>query len=95
MQGAAATGAASTQGSSKMWRSSTQSSNYAKQVLESHKKALATGIRPTLPKEGDDRPPQGNTLATGAGNPFINGIGAPQNSTGISAANNLKNAMNV
>ena len=56
MRGAApsstAASAASSQDASKMWRSSTQSSNYAKQVLESHKKALATGMKPAMPSQG-------------------------------------------
>jgi len=49
-----AAASASTSGSSKMWRSSTQSSNYAKQVLEQHKKALASGLKPSMSKDGAD-----------------------------------------
>ena len=47
MRGSPATGGAAA-ASGKMWRSSNQSSNYAKQVLEQHKKALATGVRPPI-----------------------------------------------
>jgi len=65
-------------------------------VLEQHKKALATGVRPPIPS--DDR--QANEAAAAAkpsqsGNPFVSGIAPPQNPGGVAAANNLMNALNV
>ena len=75
-----------------MWRSSTQSSNHAKQVLEAHKKALATGLKPTMPKG----PMQvaSRTSAGMAGNPFISGIQAAGATQGA-AASNILNALNA
>ena len=96
MRGSPATsGAAAASG--KMWRSSNQSSNYAKQVLEQHKKALATGVRPPIQME-DRQPAQdaaANSAAQNSGNPFINGIAPPQAPGAQNAAMNLKNALNV
>ena len=36
--------------SGQMWRSSKQTSNHAKDVLEQHKKALQGGLKPSMPK---------------------------------------------
>ena len=72
---------ASTNDASKMWRSSTQSANHAKQVLENHKKALATGLKPSMPTDSPG-PRQGAANANRpppnqSGNPFLGGIAPP------------------
>ena len=79
-----------------MWRSSTQSANHAKQVLENHKKALATGLKPSMPQPGaqpqraGQRPPPNQS-----GNPFLGGIVPPTGPGTQSAANNISNAINT
>jgi hypothetical protein len=79
-------GAADTNTSSR-WRSSNQTQNHAKAVLDQHKKALAAGLKPKMPPS--PAPNQAGKQTVAASNPFKDGFLPPSGPPQASAATNL------
>ena len=87
--------------SGQMWRAGKQNANHAKDVLEQHKKALQSGLKPAMPSAARAKQDVSAihqkvnaTANSNSGNPFTNGIKPPSKAS-ATASNNLAKAMQM